>query len=759
MVPVMYSPQTTQRSATFSGICDQVTGTRLEPEFTTNFSDPSASFRLWQRTVKLIANGQSSFPRHTLALESPALEKQPLLSRAHTREVPTPLPVYSSPEHHQAMAQKAVRSIFTAKRCVQYENITCKPHLPLDLNNPLHAYLNNTMTLYLEVLQRLQKHNEISSEQFENAWCEISDLAQMTLEEYCSPVVFGEEVLRKIRIDPSIHDMRCELLLSHVPEIETAPLILKGLTVFLDAREQNLKQGSGFQDIDIREFAVFFCADIVLLQQEKIDYNHFICIQSQAAQEWYQHVIYRCQLLPLEASTMELDRPFNPCLLRALNNLYWFENFFMKHSTHGAPAQAQTHPTQRSDFYARYVEQVLLPLNLQNCLYEEPGYNVQPHTQGTLPRIPATSTTLGEEVEFGKLERSGVVSFYSGDSVPGYITAWKVSLENIIDKNNITDYEITLESTEDSEYIIFCRTGTFHLEIYNDGRNVFEVNCSPYRVDQTFCINGKNFTTGELFDLLIFPTAHLLGHGIYSGHKHVDIRPLFNNEPESFIRLLADVQHQDHLPKAFGRDKACPAHFPYYKDQHDQYHATETFNYILWVLNHSIQSGLTPVQNAGFDNICALQNIMSKLNLLKRRGPLYIGNLNFRAKDLPVSDKVTNTPETTMEFRLFQAPPCGRGMDQMNTLILRWVDKARDDTRARKIIPLLTPSGSPGESCEIKNIKYRNFIEELGLDYPTYEKLAEQCLTKQIPPQKLPHLKIPSHKTPSIRVLRTPCLD
>ncbi len=623
---------------------------------------------------------------------------------------------------------------------MSYESPAALGHLQLDDSKPWEAYLKSTAALCLEILNYQRRQMAISSRGFQKIWQRTVNFIKDAYEKGYSHHYFCDKLLWSLfKDDPLVAQMQGELLHLNIPIKQTAPLILKALHTFMAAQRQN-----NLQDIHINIYSVLFCADMALFAREKIPCEYFIFATTKTTKRWYRRIIERSRLFFSEIPPGDFIPLLDPPLARAANNLYWFQ-YHQQTRSKGA------NPVPRADYYARYLEQVFLPFSLQSCLYEEPGYNTQPGIKKTSPSSPDTSITLGEEIELGELMPDGKVKQFPTAEIHDIVEDWNLSLEVELRKNNITDYELSHTVGKHCDRsIIEGRIGEFHLKIFNDG-NVIEVNCTPYTAQQTFLINGRLFTAPDILDLLIFPVAHQLGHAIYSGHKHVDVRTPFNKEPESLFRLLVDVQHQDYLPAMFGRENSSLEHFPYYKDQGDEPDSINALNYLIKVLNHSIEEGLTPIQNSDFSNLCSLRDILAALNLLKHRGPLCIRYFHEESGNDVISAKVTNDPETTMEFRLFQAPYTGRETKDMNRLILHWIEKARRQTRDRRKIELLQGMTEYDEGAAPATKRFQQFVTGLSLHYPTYKRLAERCRKKQIVPTPL----LP----PPPVVMATPALD
>ncbi len=278
-----------------------------------------------------------------------------------------------------------------------------------------------------------------------------------------------------------------------------------------------------------------------------------------------------------------------------------------------------------------------------------------------------------------------------------------------------------------------CNSGQrlFHIGdwqfLFFDDVNVVEFHTKPYNLNQEFSVklNDRKVrkTTGELFDLTIKAFMDKTKRVSKSGHKHIDIFRLLKGNAELLLRVIVDFENAAWLSLVIGRQAQQQEYYLYASDR------LSTKNALIMVtswINSCVSRGL----KVKFDNFC---NITNFVKLLKYLG-LYerkCTQINLRhINDHEHCADINESPNTTLEFRVFDSPRNGAEMDAINKLILGRVSLS---SKRQAIGELLDYRAYKVEDYnqEQAALQAAIFCKEAGLDYKEFELIMRIPITDE----------------------------
>ncbi len=393
-----------------------------------------------------------------------------------------------------------------------------------------------------------------------------------------------------------------------------------------------------------------------------------------------------------------------------VNNIYWSEIYG---SDTGHPENALW-----SHYYNFMAPQYLCDMVFNgSSFYDQSYYDELTVTISNSPVLASFSAIMpfnpdqikiGEEFEFYFTNEMNYT--YSVNEI---ITKWYRFISKKMISMHIPKLEYFLKKGENEDELFFT-FGNWHCMYYRDC-GIFEVNCSPYTIDQYFTCNGKNYTTYELFDLFINkPADEFLLQG-RSGHKHIDIRHSIANNPELLFRFLLDVENESFLTKALGREDRCEEWFPYLfmSNKADQYKTL--IDRSVELINKKISVGKSPQSLAFYTHAYVFKNLWDLSNEYSpakiRLAPKYIND----HKDTKICK-----PDGTLEMRFWHCARSGEEARKINEIIIAWINTLAKEQKDKIPLSFKMNDFSHLDTHE-KIIKcFDNFCERIGLNPKEY---------------------------------------
>lgn len=338
------------------------------------------------------------------------------------------------------------------------------------------------------------------------------------------------------------------------------------------------------------------------------------------------------------------------------------------------------------------------------------------------------------------------------------ITVWEKHLRAKLDRLGFPPESYSIKTIYQDDFIdvlLHITIGNWESKVFIDtwdevgylgpkSYHLLEVHASPYRLDQTFTIEGDDYSVYDLIDWFITDIASELGLRFSSGHKHLDIQESFGNNIELFFRQLVDVENKAWLPEVFGcqQDSGMDIKsFVYVTQLPWKTRPARKLHRHVSAYNKLIALGYNPKHSNYPDNYHSFRNFWStftahlyfdsnvdSINLIDFPANLRLGLLgkvgsNEKAK----SGKIVETPTSgTMELRFLPTAQSGaeaRLINQMLTQWIRWNFIQQGMRLPIKYTPYDPLQGKPpAELLEL----YDNFISELGLKPEEYRTLYRQ---------------------------------
>ncbi len=329
--------------------------------------------------------------------------------------------------------------------------------------------------------------------------------------------------------------------------------------------------------------------------------------------------------------------------------------------------------------------------------------------------------TAGEEFEF--LRPQG--EEFSTEEAAKTLHQWHCKLEEVLKKNNISDFSIVHQYNRDQLLkSLKIRIGNWHCRVYKD-YGVLEVNTSPYHLNEVFTIQGSTVAVYHCFNVYILDIAKSLRLPTMSGHKHIGIENALYGNGEILLRLLLDVEKRSWLPRLFMREQSSLENFNYMHNDPDKETYLFVLNALVTSFNQQLQICPDRKINESFSSIKALAEALIMRGVWSGKMiPLNLLNLSATAPE-QASEGVREA-RTTIEFRFPQAPRSGDEAKRINELFTAWLQLMEQHQHDNK--PLKLELNDPMDYAENKDAEveglFCDFVKELGLDWDAFKHLS-----------------------------------
>ena len=267
---------------------------------------------------------------------------------------------------------------------------------------------------------------------------------------------------------------------------------------------------------------------------------------------------------------------------------------------------------------------------------------------------------------------------------------------------------------------------------------LLEVNVSPYHIDETYKIAGKQYSVYELFDEFIISIAERLNIKPLDVHKHVDLVDSVGSNQELLFRMLVDIENKAWLSQYFG----CEHNTGFilkslvYLSQTDNNRQNNSL--LLGQLVEAFNSGpKTADRQSEMSPQEAIQDVSNQwrcgFNMTDYALPADIRIVNTRGYSFPDNDRakrgeVVNHPVSgTLELRFFPGVQNGDGIRLLNTLVVNWFKyHASQQNDQRPVQYTAYDPLNNDETSKSLQERFSAFLEEIGLTPTPYQIFRRQ---------------------------------
>lgn len=334
----------------------------------------------------------------------------------------------------------------------------------------------------------------------------------------------------------------------------------------------------------------------------------------------------------------------------------------------------------QGSFFSPYLslrERLITVLNLSKKEFETPD----------ACKIYPEKFMFGEEFEYwAPISESRAPRWVVND----LLILWESQLRDRIRDLDIPDTEYSIEKdvwTEDFlvENLrgicekIEVRIGNWHCKGFRDSWNhqgLLEFNTSPYRLDQTFLVNGRTYTPYELFDLFIFSFCTTMNLEPSSGHKHVDFYESIGGNTEFLFRLLIDIEDKAWLCSAFDMEPYSSTSTKYVVQHEDAGQKVHQLKEVVSLYNSLLAEGYVHEKEEFYISLQKLRSFWACLTGdesrfvpvgLPRPQP-HPNNAKAKAGEI-----VSRPTMVTAEFRFLNTPRDGNEARLLNEFLSEWL--------------------------------------------------------------------------------------
>ena len=347
---------------------------------------------------------------------------------------------------------------------------------------------------------------------------------------------------------------------------------------------------------------------------------------------------------------------------------------------------------------------------------------------------------FGEEFEYWSPEVEGRDSCWV---VNDLLIFWENELRERIRELGIPDSEFSIKRElweKDHTHVkmrglcdkIKTKIGNWHCTGFKDywsGKSLLEFNTSPYRLDQTFQVNGRTYTPYELFDLFIFSICKKMDLKPSSGHKHVDFSESIGGNTEFLFRLLVDVEDKAWLCSAFDMESYSSASTRFLTQSNDAHRRARALKKIISIYNLLLAEGYIHEKEEFHTSLQKLRPFwISITGCLNKYVPVFLpipGSWGNTAK--AKSGEIIQKPHgVTAEFRFFNTPENGREVQRLNEFLSEWMKQLNTKQINRESIEYTDYNPDKPQSREKTIEMMKHFCtQELGLPPDHYKQILK----------------------------------
>ncbi len=354
---------------------------------------------------------------------------------------------------------------------------------------------------------------------------------------------------------------------------------------------------------------------------------------------------------------------------------------------------------------------------------------------------------IGEELEYWicDSDKTSSRSLKISDSDAKHILRrWRIRTIRLLREMNV---KFERPSIDYNELNLDYSIGSWQAKVFRDF-DVIEIITTPYKMNEQFVLETNNETVRwdfyKMSDAFIHPIAKALEFKGCSGHKHIDLIPAFNGNPELLFRVIIDTENTTWLPRALGRE-AKTGFFPYVVQDELKY---KRLCSMVAGVNKYLVSGNGLPRLGKFANILKLKEFLDVFDMNQKLSPCALHHL----RDAHHTSDINITPSSTMELRVLNCPDSGENSLLLNNFLIARFEylvgcqKRREPLTYKPVHPYFYRNDRDKEVVEA----FAQYIGEMGR-----EPIEFMTLLKIQTPTECMHLFEPTSDRQSSSVDRT----
>lgn len=307
------------------------------------------------------------------------------------------------------------------------------------------------------------------------------------------------------------------------------------------------------------------CSDIIITKEGSKP-TDFHSLDSTSLRQYLNSLKHRVQayheVYPFKKVPLELQHP--------LNSFWWENNTPEKYNL----------DSNELEKLKQYFYDICIPHRLGGVIFKNPTTWSYPDALIHMDHHVPDSSGLqpdkilnGDEFEYwaGKAPHQG-----TNERIIELLDRLDLHAKKVAESINVTEQEFS--TTRDLYPDDFKRSmyrGRPRLTIsfgawecvahwdYWSAEPLFEINPSPYKINEQYLVNDKKFSVYDIYDLFITSFAKQEGLEPSSGHKHIDFHESIGGNPEFLFRLFVSAEQNSFLSHVFKTEE--------YSDESNQY--------------------------------------------------------------------------------------------------------------------------------------------------------------------------------------------
>ncbi|WP_194842597.1 hypothetical protein [Endozoicomonas sp. OPT23] len=276
---------------------------------------------------------------------------------------------------------------------------------------------------------------------------------------------------------------------------------------------------------------------------------------------------------------------------------------------------------------------------------------------------------------------------------------------------------------------VFIDSWTTHLKTENLEYDLLEVHASPYRLNQSFQVNNKDYSVYDLITLFITDIASdISGLKYASGHKHLDLKNSVGSNVELLFRMLVDIENKAWISQLFGcsQDSGTGESFVYIS-QADQI-TQDNFRKTIERFNQLISQGYSAQPNDLFYSYTRFALMWTEL-FHKDHKPanMKFGHLKSRLMDDSVErGEIIARPKGTLELRFLPTAQTGQEARLINQMLVNWFQVQYNDQQQSRQIRYKPNDPQKPVSRQFLKQRFYRFLQALELPLMEYEVFSRE---------------------------------
>ncbi len=471
------------------------------------------------------------------------------------------------------------------------------------------------------------------------------------------------------------------------------------------------------------------CSDILLSRQGSI------LIDFSLLDEWSLNQYI--ENLKLRADLYHKIYPFKTIELGLLIplNSFWWKNY--------TPEQYTLRPND-TKIFSQYFYEHCIPHRLKGVLFKEHTawsypdalIHVYHHSQEPLG-LRADKIVNGDEFEYWA---GGESSQDKDRRIVQLLKQLDAHARMETERFNVTEKDLTTimdcypDDYERTEYRgkprLTIRFGAWECVAHWDYWSIeplFEINASPYKIDEQYTVNGKEFSVYDIYELFITSFARKVGLQPSSGHKHIDFHESIGGNPEYLFRLFVSAEQSSFLSHVFKTED--------YSDSSNQYvcQSTESsckiraLETMVNSFNKWLSLGFTGKSGDHFSVNECFRHFWSGLFSCSTSKYAPIGMRELAPLGMKREAELGKPclPRNTLEFRFFNCARNGEEVKKINIFLDAWLKHIDHTQKERTYVEEYLPYDPKSKTMEESKVeeKFRLFLIRIGLDRSEFDEL------------------------------------